>query len=174
MEQATDTPAKAGQPAAGSAPGAYWGDLERIQQWIPHRWPFLLVDRILTVDTAARRITGLKNVTATEPHFPGHFPGAPVMPGVLMLEGLAQTGAVLLYQLIPDHETKLLLFAGIDKTRFRRQVVPGDQVIYEVEIHQFRARSSRMRGRATVDGDVAVEAEFMSYLIDRPAPAVRP
>jgi beta-hydroxyacyl-ACP dehydratase FabZ len=144
-----------------------WGDVLRIQEWLPHRWPFLFVDRILTLDKDARRVTGVKNVTATEPFFPGHFPGQPVMPGVLMLEGLAQTGAVLLYQLTPNYREKLIVFAGIDHTRFRRQVFPGDQVLYEVEIYRFRDRSSRMRGRATVQGDLAVEAEFMSYIVDR-------
>ena len=163
----TDTTETPRPGDAGATGGEPWGDILRIQEWIPHRWPFLFVDRILTIDTESRTIVGLKNVTATEPHFPGHFPGQPVMPGVLMLEGLAQTGAVLLYQLIPQRETKLLLFAGIDNTRFRRQVVPGDQVRYEVEIHHFRSRSSRMRGRATVEGDIAVEAEFMSYIVDR-------
>ncbi len=137
-----------------------------IQKIIPHRYPFLLVDRILEIEPGKRAI-GVKNISANEPFFQGHFPGQPVMPGVLMIEGMAQTGAVLLYQLLPDRHSKLIVFAGIDNTRFRRQVIPGDTVTYEVEITRLRSMSSRMIGRALVDGDVAVEAEFMSFIVDR-------
>ena len=163
----SETSAPTPQTASPAAPPPYWGDINRILEWLPHRYPFVFVDRILSLDLVARKIVGTKQVTHTEPHFQGHFPGQPVMPGVLMIEGMAQTGAVLLYQLIPDREKKLVLFAGIDNTRFRRQVVPGDTVTYEVEITRLRSMSSRMTGRALVGGDVAVEAEFMSFIVDR-------
>ena len=155
------------QPAPSVAPAPYWGDINRILEWLPHRYPFVFVDRIQSLNLETKFVVGIKQVTHTEPHFQGHFPGQPVMPGVLMIEGMAQTGAVLLYQLIPEREKKLLVFAGIDNTRFRRQVVPGDTVIYEVEITRLRSMSSRMKGRALVDGEVAVEAEFMSFIVNR-------
>jgi beta-hydroxyacyl-ACP dehydratase FabZ len=144
-----------------------WGDLQRIMEWIPHRWPYVLVDRIVTLDRDARRVTGIKNVTATEPHFLGHFPGAALMPGVLIIEGMAQTGLVLLYQMIPRPETKLVVFAGVDRARFRRQVVPGDQLHFEVEISLSR-KLAKLAGTATVDSDNVMEAELLAYVIDRP------
>ncbi len=155
-----------------SAPQSSWGDLQRIMEWIPHRWPFVLVDRILTVDREARRVTGLKNVTATEPHFLGHFPGAPLMPGVLIIEGMAQTGLVLLYQMIPQPESKLVVFAGVDHARFRRQVVPGDQLHFDVQIALSR-KLAKLTGSATVDGENVLEAELLAYIIDRPLAEVR-
>ena len=156
----------------GSAVTASWGDLQRIMEWIPHRWPFVLVDRILTLDREANRVTGLKNVTATEPHFQGHFPGAPLMPGVLIIEGMAQTGLVLLYQMIPQPASKLVVFAGVDRARFRRQVVPGDQLHFDVQIALSR-KLSKLSGTASVDGETVLEAELLAYVIDRPGAEAR-
>ena len=155
-----------------SAVTASWGDLQRIMEWIPHRWPFVLVDRILTLDRDTNRVTGLKNVTATEPHFQGHFPGAPLMPGVLIIEGMAQTGLVLLYQMIPQPESKLVVFAGVDRARFRRQVVPGDQLHFEVQIALSR-KLARLTGTASVEGETVLEAELLAYIIDRPGAGAR-
>ena len=135
---------------------------------LPHRYPFLLVDRVIEMDPR-RRIVALKNVTINEPFFAGHFPGAPIMPGVLILEALAQAGAVLLLQDIEDRDAKLVYFTGVDGARFRRTVVPGDQLRLTVEILQLRARACRMRGSATVDGQLAAEGELLCALADRPA-----
>ncbi len=140
-------------------------DLQGIKEAIPHRYPFLLVDRILELDPG-ERILGLKNVTADEPFFPGHFPGFPVMPGVLIIEGLAQTGAVLMLR--DAGPGQLPFFGGIDKARFRRQVVPGDQLLLEVTVLQRRAGSCRLRGVARVEKDVAAQAEI--FALARPAP----
>jgi beta-hydroxyacyl-ACP dehydratase FabZ len=133
---------------------------------IPHRYPFLLVDRIVEI-TPGRSIVALKNVTINEPFFQGHFPGAPVMPGVLIIEALAQAGAVLLLTDIPDRASKLVYFTGIDEARFRRPVIPGDQVRLFMEVLKLRAKTCKMRGRAEVDGELAAEAEIMSALVDR-------
>jgi beta-hydroxyacyl-ACP dehydratase FabZ len=140
-------------------------DLQGIKEAIPHRYPFLLVDRILEL-VPGERILGLKNVTADEPFFPGHFPGFPVMPGVLIIEGLAQTGAVLMLR--DAGPGQLPFFGGIDKARFRRQVVPGDQLLLEVTVLQRRTGSCRLRGVARVEKDVAVQAEIFALV--RPAP----
>ena len=140
-------------------------DLQGIKEAIPHRYPFLLVDRILEL-VPGERILGLKNVTADEPFFPGHFPGFPVMPGVLIIEGLAQTGAVLMLR--DAGPGQLPFFGGIDKARFRRQVVPGDQLLLEVTVLQRRTGSCRLRGVARVEKDVAAQAEIFALV--RPAP----
>ena len=140
-------------------------DLQGIKEAIPHRYPFLLVDRILEL-VPGERILGLKNVTADEPFFAGHFPGFPVMPGVLIIEGLAQTGAVLMLR--DAGPGQLPFFGGIDKARFRRQVVPGDQLLLEVTVLQRRTGSCRLRGVARVEKDVAVQAEIFALV--RPAP----
>jgi 3-hydroxyacyl-[acyl-carrier-protein] dehydratase len=126
----------------------------------------LLIDRVLEMEPA-KRIVAIKNVTISEPFFPGHFPGAPVMPGVLVLEAMAQAGAVLLLHDMPDREAKLIYFTGIDKARFRRTVAPGDQLRFELEVLKVRSRSCKMFGRATVDGELAVSAEILSALVDR-------
>jgi beta-hydroxyacyl-ACP dehydratase FabZ len=134
---------------------------------LPHRYPFLLVDRILEVEKG-KRIVGIKNVTFNEEFFQGHFPGNPVMPGVLILEAMAQVAAIGLLDIIPDHEKKLLYLSGVDRCKFRRPVLPGDQLRIEAEILQLRTRFCRCRAVATVDGALCTEAELLSTLVDRP------
>lgn len=141
-------------------------DIRAILGILPHRYPFLLVDRIVSVEPG-KRIVGIKNVTFNEPYFQGHFPGNPVMPGVLIVEAMAQVGAVLLLRGVPDREHKLVYFAGIDGARFRRPVTPGDQVRFEVEVLKVRSRSARLRGEAFVDGTLVAEAELFSSMVDR-------
>jgi beta-hydroxyacyl-ACP dehydratase FabZ len=138
-----------------------------IMKLLPHRYPMLLIDRILEIDPG-KRIVGLKNVSANEQFFQGHFPGAPVMPGVLIVEAMAQCAAVLFLRDLPDREKKLFLFGGVDKARFRKPVVPGDQLILECEMLQKRASTVRMRGVARVEGAVVAEAEMLSVMTDRP------
>ena len=141
--------------------------ITEIMKLLPHRYPMLLVDRILEIDEE-KRIVGLKNVSANEQFFQGHFPGAPVMPGVLIVEAMAQCGAVLFLRNIPDRDSKLFLFGGVDKARFRKPVVPGDQLILECEVIQRRGSTVRIRGIAKVDGAVVAEAEMLSIMTDRP------
>jgi beta-hydroxyacyl-ACP dehydratase FabZ len=140
--------------------------IEQILEYLPHRYPFVLLDRITEI-VPRERIVGLKNVTINEPFFVGHFPGHPVMPGVLIVEALAQTAAVMILREIEDRTQKLVYFTGIDECRFRRPVVPGDQLILEVDILKLRPRVARIRGVAKVDGDVAAEAILLSALVDR-------
>ena len=137
-----------------------------IQRAIPHRYPFLLVDRVVDIDPK-KRIVAIKNVTFNEPFFQGHFPGIPLMPGVLIIEALAQAGAVLMLHDMPDRDNKLVYFAGIDSARFRRAVVPGDQLTLTMEVLNLRARSAKMKGEARVDGELAAEAEILSIMGDR-------
>lgn len=143
-------------------------DIEWILSVLPHRYPFLLVDRVLEMEDK-KRIVALKNVTINEPFFGGHFPGRPVMPGVLLLEGMAQAGGLLLLHGIPDRESKLIYFSGIDGAKFRRPVVPGDQVRYEIEVLRLRSMYCRLSARATVDGQLAAEAVISSAMVDRGA-----
>jgi 3-hydroxyacyl-[acyl-carrier-protein] dehydratase len=142
-------------------------DIERL---IPHRWPFLLVDRIVEVDDGARRIVGQKGVSATEWFFQGHFPGLPVMPGVLQVEALAQTMAVLVARQ-PGFGDRIGLFAGIDEVRFKRIVVPGDTLRLEVTMEKLGSRFGKGRGVASVDGETACEG-LLSFIIP-PAGALR-
>ena len=142
-------------------------NIEEIMKCLPHRYPMLLVDRILEIEDG-KRIVGLKNVSANEQFFQGHFPGAPVMPGVLIIEALAQCGAVLFLRDLPDREKKLFLFGGVDKARFRRPVVPGDQLILECEVLQKRASTVKLRGVARVGDQLATECEMFSVMVDRP------
>ncbi|MDJ0631815.1 MAG: 3-hydroxyacyl-ACP dehydratase FabZ [Xenococcaceae cyanobacterium MO_188.B29] len=139
--------------------------VEEIQQILPHRYPFALVDRILEF-TPGEKAVGLKNVTFNEPYFPGHIPNRPLMPGVLMVEAMAQVGGVVLIQL-PGMKGKFFAFAGIDKVRFRRPVVPGDQLIMTVELLSLkRNRIAKMQGKGEVDGQLAVQGEMLFSLID--------
>ena len=135
-----------------------------IMRIIPHRYPFLMVDRILELDPG-KRVVGTKQVTANEPQFTGHFPGRPIMPGVLMVEALAQTAGVCVMSLY-EYRGKLGLFAGIDDCRFRRMVIPGDALRLEVTVEKLRGMFGRVRGVASVDGEVAVEAT-LSIIIPR-------
>lgn len=135
-----------------------------IMRIIPHRYPFLLIDRVLELEPG-KRVVAIKNVTANEPQFTGHFPERPIMPGVLMVEALAQTGAVAVLSL-PQNRGKLALFAGIDECRFRRTVVPGDTLRLEITVEKLARLFGRARAVATVDGEVAVEA-ILSFVIPR-------
>jgi len=139
---------------------------EWIQTILPHRYPFLLVDRVLELEPK-KRIVALKNVTINEEFFLGHFPGHPVVPGVLLIEGIAQAGGILLLHDLPEREKKLLYFTSIEGAKFRRPVVPGDQVRYEIEVLRLRALYCRLSGRALVDGQLAAEAVVSSAMVDR-------
>ena len=141
-------------------------DIDGILAILPHRYPMLLVDRIISLEEGKRAV-GIKNVTFNEPFFQGHFPGAPVMPGVLIVEAMAQVGAVLLLRGVPERRDKLVYFAGIDQARFRRPVVPGDQVRFEVDVLKLRTRSALLRGEAFVDGARVAEAQMLSSMVDR-------
>ncbi|MGH9470453.1 MAG: 3-hydroxyacyl-ACP dehydratase FabZ [Terriglobia bacterium] len=141
------------------------GDILEI---LPHRYPFLLVDRIISLEPG-KRIVGLKNVTVNESFFQGHFPGAPVMPGVLIIESMAQVAGVLIYRDLPEKEKKLIYFTGIENAKFRRPVTPGDQVLVEMEMISRRNNFGKMAGRATVDGKLVAEATVMFAIIDHPA-----
>jgi 3-hydroxyacyl-[acyl-carrier-protein] dehydratase len=141
-------------------------DINGILKLLPHRFPFLLIDRVIELEPA-KRIVALKNVTINEPFFAGHFPGAPVMPGVLVVEAMAQAGGVLLLTEVEDRERKLILFTGIDGARFRRPVVPGDQLRVVVEVKAWRGNAGRMLGTAYVGEKLAAEAYVTCMLVDR-------
>ena len=143
-------------------------DILEIMALLPHRYPFLLIDRVVEMERK-QRIVAIKNVTLNEPHFQGHFPDYPIMPGVLMVEAIAQAGGALLLTEIPDRADKLMVFTGIDSAKFRRPVVPGDQLRIEVTVLQWRSRAVKMLGIATVDGKVACEATVMCQLVPRAA-----
>ena len=141
--------------------------IHEIMRFLPHRYPFLLVDRILELEPT-KRIVGLKNVTINEQFFQGHFPGAPVMPGVLIIEAMAQVAGVMIYRDLPDKEKKLIYFTGIESAKFRRPVVPGDQLRIEMEMLNRRSNFGKMQGRATVDGKLVAEAVVLFAITDHP------
>jgi UDP-3-O-[3-hydroxymyristoyl] N-acetylglucosamine deacetylase / 3-hydroxyacyl-[acyl-carrier-protein] dehydratase len=143
-------------------------DVNALQRILPHRFPFLLVDKIIEFQLN-EKIVGIKNVTINEPFFEGHFPGHPVMPGVLIVEGMAQAGGVLLLDGSNNEDGKLVLFMSMNNVKFRKQVVPGDQLVYEVTMVSRKPKLCQIAGKAFVDGTLVAEAEMMAALIDRPA-----
>lgn len=140
-------------------------DINDIQKILPHRYPFLLIDGIEEMERW-KRIVGIKNVTINEHYFQGHFPGKPIMPGVLIIESMAQTGGLLLLREVPDREKKLIYFVAIDDARFRRPVVPGDQLRLEMNVLAWRNGFCKLEGRATVKGELAAEATLMCKMLD--------
>lgn len=143
-------------------------DSNGIQKILPHRYPFLMVDAILEMERL-KRVVGVKNVSINEAYFQGHFPGKPIMPGVLVIEAMAQTGGLLLLQEVPDREKKLLYFVAVDDARFRRPVVPGEQLRLEVTVVSWRGNFCKLHGKATVNGELAAEATLMCKMVDRDA-----
>ena len=147
--------------------------ITEIMEILPHRYPFLLIDRVVEL-VHKERIVAIKNVTINEPFFQGHFPTYPIMPGVLMVEAMAQAGGLLLLTEVPDRKDKLMLFTGIDAAKFRAPVVPGDQVRIEVEVLKFSHRGATMRGNAYVGAKLVCEAEIRCQLVPRPARKAEP
>jgi 3-hydroxyacyl-[acyl-carrier-protein] dehydratase len=141
-------------------------DITEIMEILPHRYPFLLIDRVVEL-VRMQRIVAIKNVTINEPYFQGHFPTYPIMPGVLMVEAMAQAGGALLLTEVPDRDNKLMVFTGIDQARFPAPVVPGDQVRIEVEVLKRSRRGATMRGKAHVDGKLVCEAEIKCLVVPR-------
>src|ERR1700742_867500 len=155
MENSTHTP----QPSQVM-------DITDIMAILPHRYPFLLIDRVIEMERK-KRIVAIKNVTINESFFQGHFPGYPIMPGVLVIEAMAQAGGALLLTEIPDRDSKLMVFTGIERAKFRRPVVPGDQLRIEINVLQWKTRAVRMEGLATIEGKLACEATIMCQLVPR-------
>ena len=141
-------------------------DIHEIQKFLPHRYPFLLIDRVVEMERY-KRIVVIKNVSINESFFQGHFPGKPVMPGVLILESMAQAGGLLLLQEIPDREHKLLYLASMNGVKFRRPVVPGDQLRVEVDILAWKGDLCKIQAKAFVEGNLATEATLMCVMVDR-------
>lgn len=148
------------------AAGDFLLDINAILNIMPHRYPFLLIDRVLDIQPR-KKVVAIKNVTINEPFFSGHFPGHPIMPGVLIVEAMAQAGGILLLNTVDDPENKLVYFLGIDGVRFRKPVLPGDQIKFELEMVLFRRGTCKMQGKATVDGVVVTEATLMATIVDR-------
>tara|TARA_B100000586_G_C20012987_1_gene385549 strand:+ start:384 stop:842 length:459 start_codon:yes stop_codon:yes gene_type:complete len=138
-------------------------EISEIMEYLPHRYPFLLIDRILECESG-ERIVGLKNVTINEPFFQGHFPGHPIMPGVLILEAMAQVGGLLLIDTVDNPQEKLVYFMSADKVKWRKPVVPGDQLVFEVHLLQSRPNVCKMKGVGRVDGEVVAEATLMASI----------
>ena len=145
-------------------------DINEIQKFLPHRYPFLLIDKVVEMERF-KRIVAIKSVTINEGFFQGHFPGKPVMPGVLILESMAQAGGLLLLQEIPDREKKLLYLASMNDVKFRRPVVPGDQLRIEVNIVTWKGDLCKIEAKAFVDGSLATEAKMLCVMADREEPA---
>ena len=141
-------------------------DIEQVMQYLPHRYPFLLIDRVTELEIG-KTITAIKNVTINEPFFTGHFPGHPIMPAVLIIEAMAQTGGVMLLNTVDDPKKYLVYFTRVDKAKFRRPVVPGDQLRFELEMKSLRRGMCTMEGKAYVDGVLAAEAELSSVIVER-------
>jgi 3-hydroxyacyl-[acyl-carrier-protein] dehydratase len=146
-------------------------DIRQIMAILPHRYPFLLIDRVLE-SSPKKRIVAIKNVTINEPFFQGHFPDYAIMPGVLMVEAIAQAGGVLLLPEVPDHENKLLVFSGINDARFRKPVTPGDQLRIEVDVLNWRPLAARLKGKVYVESKLACEATIMCAVVPRPSKIV--
>jgi 3-hydroxyacyl-[acyl-carrier-protein] dehydratase len=147
-------------------------EIGEIMGILPHRYPFLLIDRVVEIERK-KRIVAIKNVTINEPFFEGHFPGYPIMPGALVVEAIAQAGGVLLMPEVPDRHRKLMVFTGIERARFRRPVVPGDQLRIEINVLNWKPRVAKMEGRALVEGKLACEATVMCALVPRTDQGVR-
>lgn len=143
-------------------------DIVEIQKYLPQRFPFLMIDRVLEMERL-KRIVAIKNVTINEAHFAGHFPGKPVMPGVLILEAMAQAGGLLLLQEIPDRDSKLMYLASMDEVKFRRPVVPGDQLRIEADVLTWKGDLCKIRAKAFVDGNLTTEAKMLCVMADREA-----
>lgn len=161
------------EPAAPAAAEPISLDIQAIMKLIPHRYPFLLIDRVVEMHRK-ERLVAIKNVTANEPHFQGHFPDYPLMPGVLTVEAMAQAGAVLLLTEIEDREEKLVVFTGIEEARFRRPVTPGDQLRIEVTVLKWTNRISKMQGVCTVNGKVVCDAVIACQIVPRVRKAAEP
>ena len=160
-----EIPAQPQTPAATTADVTVM-DINDLMRILPHRYPFLLIDRVVELKKK-ERIVALKNVTINEPFFQGHFPGFPIMPGVLIVEAMAQAGGALLLTEIPDRDNKLMVFTGIERARFRRPVVPGDQVRIEIEVKAWRETAVRMEGKAFVAGKRVAEATITCRVVPR-------
>lgn len=141
-------------------------NIEGILQVLPHRYPFLLVDRVLSMEPG-KSIAALKNVTYNEPFFQGHFPGIRIMPGVLIVEAIAQAGGILIYHTVPNPETKFVLLAKIENARFRKPVIPGDQLRLEAELVKLKSKFLQLHGRALVEGEIVVEGDLMASLLEK-------
>jgi 3-hydroxyacyl-[acyl-carrier-protein] dehydratase len=141
-------------------------NIQEILDLLPHRYPFLLIDRVVEFERA-KRLVAIKNVTINEPFFQGHFPGYPIMPGVLVVEAMAQAGGIMLMHELPDRAEKLVVFTGIERAKFRRPVTPGDQLRIEIDVLSFRPRAGRIAGRALVDGKLACEATLTCQVVPR-------
>ena len=145
-------------------------DIQEILGLLPHRYPFLLIDRVVEFERA-KRLVAIKNVTINEPFFQGHFPGYPIMPGVLIIEAMAQAGAIIMMHEIADREKKLAVFTGIERAKFRRPVTPGDQLRIEVDVLAFKSRLGRMEAKAFVEGKLACQATLTCQIVPKAQPA---
>jgi 3-hydroxyacyl-[acyl-carrier-protein] dehydratase len=141
-------------------------DIQGIMELLPHRYPFLLIDKVVEHEPT-KRLVAIKNVTMNEPFFQGHFPGYPIMPGVLVIEAMAQAGGIIMMAALPDHDKKLVVFTSIERAKFRRPVTPGDQLRIEVDVLSFRTRAGRIAGKAYVDGKLACEATLTCQVVTR-------